>query len=82
MTKRQPHEFQRSINCDTSYANSLLENMEEGARQGNSNKAARLVNCKWLSVFVRDGELTYNWQGGYPTNIVSRETAVSVLAHQ
>jgi hypothetical protein len=54
--------------------------MEEGARQHNSNKAARLVGNKWLSVFVRNGDLAYNWQGGYPTSNVSRETAISVLA--
>jgi hypothetical protein len=80
MTKRQPHEFQRPIGCDTSYANGLLTGMEAAARAGNDDKAARIIACKWLSVFILDGELAYNWQGGYPTNIVSRATALSVLA--
>ena len=81
MTKRQPHELQRPIDCDTSYANGLLTGMEAAALAGDDNRRARIIACKWLSVFVTDaGELAYNWQGGYPTNIVSRETALSVLA--
>ena len=81
MTKRQPHEFQRPIDCDASYANGLLTGMEAAALAGDDKRSARIIACKWLSVFVRDdGTLAYNWQGGYPTNIVSRATALSALA--
>ncbi len=80
MAKRQPHELQRPVDCNTDYANGLLTSMEAAALTGNENSRARFIACKWLTVFVQDGELKYNWQGGYPTNIVSRATALSVLA--
>jgi hypothetical protein len=80
MTKRQPHELQRPVDCNTDYADGLLIGMEAAARAGNENGRARIIACKWLAVFLKDGELAYNWQGGYPTNIVSRATALSVLA--
>ena len=80
MTKRQPHELQRPVDCDTTYADGLLSTMEAAARAGDERGSARIIACKWLSVFLDDGALSYNWQGGYPTNIVSRATALSILA--
>lgn len=82
MTKRQPHEFNR-IGQDTSHAESQLRSMEDAARAGTKGAAKVFPDSfggKWLSVFCKDGALSYNWQGGYPTSDVSRETAISVLA--
>lgn len=72
-------ELNRPADCSTAYADGLLAHMEAGARCHNTNQAARLIGTHWLSVFVLNGELAYNWQGGYPTNIVSRDVALSVL---
>jgi hypothetical protein len=82
MTKRQPHEFNR-VGQDTSHADGKLRAMEDAARAGAKGASKVFPDSfggKWLSVYCRDGVLSYNWQGGYPTNDVSRETAVSVLA--
>lgn len=82
MTKRQPHEFNR-IGQDTSHAEFQLRCMEEAARTGSKGASKVFPDSfggKWLSVFCKDGALTYNWQGGYPTSNVSRDVAVSVLA--
>lgn len=82
MTKRQPDEFNR-IGQDTSHAESQLRSMEDAARagtNGNSKVFPDSFGGKWLSVFCKDGTLRYDWQGGWPTNDVSREAAVSVLA--
>lgn len=82
MTKRQPHEFNR-IGQDTSHAEFQLRSMEDAARAGTKGSAKVFPDSfggKWLSVFCKDGALSYDWQGGYPTSNVSRETAISVLA--
>ena len=84
MTKRQPHEFSR-FGQDTSHAEGQLRSMESAARAGEKGASKVFPDSfggKWLSVFCRDGKLSYNWQGGYPTSNVSRETAVSVLAYR
>lgn len=82
MTKRQPDEFNR-IGQDTSHAEFQLRSMEDAARAGANGNAKVFPDSfggKWLSVYFKDGVLIYNWQGGYPTSNVSRETAISVLA--
>jgi hypothetical protein len=74
-------ELNRPANIDTSSENNHLRSMEAAALVGNRNGASRLMGTKWFSVFVNaDGVFTYDWQGGYPTSKISRETAVQVLA--
>jgi hypothetical protein len=73
---KRPH----SENCDTSHAEFILSRMEAAARAGDANKASCNIAGKWLSVFIRDdGSMAYGWQGGYPSWVVSREVALSVL---
>jgi hypothetical protein len=82
MTKRQPDEF-NSFGRDTSHAEGQLRSMEDAARTGaKGNQKMFPDGCggKWLSVFYKDGSFRYHWQGGYPTNDVSRKTAITVLA--
>jgi hypothetical protein len=82
MTKRQPHEFNRT-GQDTSHAEFQLCSMEDAARAGTKGASKVFPDSfggKWLQVFCKDGALSYSWQGGYPTSNVSRETAVAVLA--
>ena len=77
MTKRQPHEFQRPIDIDTSSEDSRLRDMEARARNGEN--PGRNFAGKWLTVFMKDGEMVYRWEGGYPTQYINRATAVSIL---
>lgn len=79
--KRPCHELRRADDCGTAHADFALCQMEDAARRGDTDNAARLIRGKWLSVFCVGGELAYNWQGGYPAHVVSRETALSVLVH-
>ncbi len=84
MTKRQPHEFNR-VGQSTSHAEFQIICMEDAARAGTKGASKVFPDSfggKWLSVFCRDGVLSYDWQGGYPTSNVSRDTAISVLAFQ
>lgn len=46
-------------------------------------QTSKLIGGKWFSVFTREGDrntIVYRWEGGYPTQYISREAAVSVLA--
>jgi hypothetical protein len=79
--KRPHHSMSRADNCDKSHAEFALSMMEAAAFLNRADDAAVAINGKWLSVFVRDGKLVYNWQGGYPTSTVTRETAISVLVY-
>ena len=74
-------ELNRPANIDTSSEGSRLRGMEAAALAGNRNGAARLMGGKWFSVFVgKNGEFTYDWEGGYPVRSITRETAIQVLA--
>ena len=72
-------ELNRPANIDTSSEDSRLRSMEAAALAGTKGNS-RLMGTKWLSVWHKDGAFIYDWQGGYPTSKISRETAVQVLA--
>ena len=58
-----------------------LSQMEADARAG--KQTSKLFGTKWFSVFTREEDrstVVYRWEGGYPTQYISREAAVSVLA--
>jgi hypothetical protein len=79
--RRPQHSMSRPHDCDKSHAEFALSMMEAAAFLNRRDDAAVAISGKWLSVFVRDGSLMYDWQGGYPTSAITREAAISVLTH-
>lgn len=68
--------------ANTEAEDRALSRMEEDARNG--KQTSKLFGRKWFSVFTRPEDrnaVVYRWEGGYPTQYISREAAISVLAN-